>query len=86
MTELSSLRNIGARSAQWLRSVGIQSAEELEALGALRAYQRVKAAYPHQVTLNMLYALEGALLDLPWNELPPDLKTRLRDALDLTEG
>ncbi len=86
MTELSSLRNIGARSAQWLRSVGIQSAEELEALGALRAYQRVKAADPHQVTLNMLYALEGALLDLPWNELPPDLKTRLRDALDLTEG
>jgi len=29
------------------------------------------------VTLNMLWGLQAALLDLPWNELPPDIKEEL---------
>ena len=78
MTRLTSLRNIGPRSASWLETVGIREVEELFDYGAIDAYLRVKAAYPDQVSLNLLYALQGAILDLPWNELPPDMKDKLR--------
>ncbi len=79
MASLISLRNIGPQSARWLESVGIHTAEDLFTCGAVITYQRVKAAYPERVSLNMLYALQGAILDLPWNELPPAMKAKLRE-------
>ncbi len=77
MATLTSLKNIGAISATWLESVGIKTAEDLYELGVVEAYRRVKTAYPERVTLNMLYALQGALLDLHWKEVPPEMKTAL---------
>ena len=77
MTSLISLKNIGETSAAWLESVGITTAEDLHELGVVEAYRRVKTAYPEQVTLNTLYALQGALMDLHWKELPPEMKTTL---------
>lgn len=77
MASLVSLRNIGPKSAQWLKAVGILTAEDLYEVGAAEAYRRTKAAHPDKVSLNMLYALQGALLDLPWNELPPEMKEAL---------
>jgi hypothetical protein len=29
------------------------------------------------MSLNLLWGLQAALLDLPWNELPPDIKEEL---------
>lgn len=34
-------------------------------------------AYPDQVTLNMLYALQGALMELHWKDVPQEVKTAL---------
>ena len=82
MTSLTSLRNIGARSAQWLDSVNIRTPQDLYDVGAVDAYLRVKTAYPDQVSLNMLYALQGAILDIPWNELPLEMKDDLRRQVD----
>ena len=81
MSDLTSLRNIGPKSASWLESVGINTADELFDLGVEEAYRKVRAAYPDQVSLNMLYALQGALLDLPWNELPEEMKSQLRQSV-----
>ncbi len=78
MTLIKKLPNIGPKSTQWLEAVGILTDEDLEALGAVEAYRRVKARYPGRVSLNLLWALQGAILDLPWNELPPEMKERLR--------
>ena len=36
----------------------------------------IKARGIH-VSKVMLYALQGALMDVHWNDLPPDLKARL---------
>jgi hypothetical protein len=52
----------------------------LRRLGALAAYRRLKHAFPRQVSLVMLYALEGALRDCHWNHLPPAVKERLKAA------
>jgi DNA transformation protein len=77
VVELSALRKIGPESAAWLRSVGVETLADLERLGAVEAWRRARRAYPDRVTLNLLYALEAGLLDLPWTELPAEVKRRL---------
>jgi DNA transformation protein len=81
MSDLVSLKNIGPKSAARLESVGINSSNDLFDIGVEEAYRRVRKAYPDQVSFNMLYALQGALLDLPWNELPEDMRSTLRQAV-----
>jgi hypothetical protein len=68
MTATSELRNIGPKSAAWLRQVGLRTREELAEAGAVEAYMRVRRA-GFKPTLNLLYAIEGALLDCHWQEL-----------------
>ena len=63
------LRNIGPKSAAWLRQTGIRTQEDLEAVGSLAAYVRVKRA-GFKPSLNLLYALEGAILGCHWQEIP----------------
>lgn len=76
------MKNIGPKSSQWLASVGIHSLDDVAEIGVVEAYLRVKAAYPEKVSLNLLYGLQAALLDLPWNELPPDIKEELRRQME----
>lgn len=72
------MKNIGPKSSEWLASVGVHTLDDVAAIGVIEAYKRVKAAYPDKVSLNLLYGLQAALLDLPWNELPPDIKAELK--------
>jgi hypothetical protein len=83
---MDQLRNIGKVSSARLKSVGITTPSELEALGAVEAYRLVKEAFPSQTSLNLLYALEGAILDLAWHDLPLALRERLRVAADATDS
>ena len=82
MTELKTLLNLGPRSAERLRAVGIKDVETLEQMGVAQAYQRVKAAFPQQTSLNLLYSLQGGLLGIPWQELLETIKHDLMKALD----
>ena len=72
------MKNIGPKSSEWLASIGVHTLEDVATLGVVETYKRVKAAYPEKVTLNMLWGLQAALLDIPWNELPLDIKGQLR--------
>lgn len=72
------MKNIGPKSSEWLASVGVHTLDDVAAIGVIEAYKRVKAAYPDKVSLNLLYGLQAALLDLPWNEMPPDIKAELK--------
>lgn len=72
------MRNIGPKSSEWLASVGIYSLDDVADIGVVETYLRVKSAYPDKVSLNLLYGLQAALLDIPWNELPPDIKAELK--------
>ncbi|HVR80486.1 MAG TPA: TfoX/Sxy family protein [Luteimonas sp.] len=70
------LRNIGPKSAAWLRQVGLRSREDLEAVGTIDAFMRVKRA-GFKPSLNLLYALEGALHDCHWQEVPEQRRSEL---------
>ncbi len=79
-SDLIKLKNIGPASIRQLREVGIEDAAALRKLGAIAAYRRLKHAFPREVSLVMLYALEGALRGCHWNRLPPGIKEKLQAA------
>ena len=75
------LRGLGGVSERWLESVGIRDEDDLRALGAVEAFARVRLAAAPHASLNLLYALQAALLDVDWRSLPPELKRTLREEL-----
>ena len=70
------LRNIGPKSAAWLRQVGLRSREDLAAIGAVAAFVKVRRA-GFKPSLNLLYALQGALLGCHWQALTGDQRSAL---------
>lgn len=78
---MEQLRNLGPVSAARLAAVGIKDVADLEEIGSVNAYRKVKERFPAETSLNLLYALEGALLDLPWDDLPAGVKEELRTAV-----
>jgi DNA transformation protein len=70
------LRNIGPKGMAWLRQTGVRSLEDLREVGALAAYVRVRRA-GFKPSLNLLYALEGAILDCHWQQIPDARRTDL---------
>ena len=79
--ELAALANLGPRSAEALVTAGVVSLAELQRLGSVAAYAQVKRVDP-RVTLNLLWALEGALSGLPWRVVAKEHRTSLLLALD----
>ena len=75
-SELLQLKNLGMASVNILRAIGINTYADLKRTGAVEAYKRIKAREIN-VSKVMLYALQGALLDIHWNDLSPDLKRQL---------
>lgn len=70
------MRNIGPKSAAWLRQVGLRTRADIEAVGPVEAFMRVKRA-GFKPTMNLLYAIEGALLDCHWQEIPDARRVEL---------
>ena len=73
---LESLRNLGPESARMLAEAGIDTRAKLADIGAVGAYVAVRRKGIN-VTLNLLYAVEGALRDIPWTELPYPVKASI---------
>ncbi len=65
MKTLLELPGLGEKSVAMLTHAGIQSASELRAIGAVAAYWRVKQTEP-KASLNLLWALEGAISGQHW--------------------
>lgn len=75
------LANLGPASAAMLQAARIANPAQLRALGAVAAYDRVcrSGARP---SLNLLWALEGALTGQRWQDVARDERTSLLLALD----
>ena len=68
-TPIRALKSLGPQSEAMLARAGITQLAQLRELGAARAYVRTKRVNP-RVSLNLLWALEGALTGLPWQVRP----------------
>lgn len=82
--ELQHLKNLGKTSAQWLHAVGIHSASDLRRLGAVDAYRAVRTR-GFRASKVLLYAIEGALLDMHWNDIPVERKEALNHQLETAQ-
>lgn len=80
-SDLLQLKNLGAASVNILHAIGVNSRADLQRMGAVEAYSRIKAR-GIQVSKVMLYALEGALSDVHWNDLDPELKKQLLEQVE----
>ena len=79
--ELQRLKNLGKTSAQWLHAAGIHSSDDLRRLSSVDAYRAVRAR-GFRASRVLLYAIEGALLDIHWSQLPSEHKAALNQQLD----
>ncbi|MBK8287251.1 MAG: TfoX/Sxy family protein [Cellvibrionales bacterium] len=70
------MKNLGPSTVNVLNSIGIRTQQELQAVGSVQAYRRIRQKGIH-VSRALLYAMEGALLDMPWQSLDPALKVQL---------
>lgn len=75
------LPNLGSKSVEMLKRVGITTVEELQRIGSIRAYYEIKKNMP-SASLNLLWALEGALTNRTWQEVARYDRTRLLFMLD----
>lgn len=71
------LPNLGPASTRWLEAVGICTLEDLRKVGVVNAYNLVRAQ-GYNATLNLVWALQGALTNTPWNALPESIKDELK--------
>lgn len=79
--ELQRMKNLGKTSAQWLHAAGIHNAADLRRVGAIHAYRAVRTK-GFRASKVLLYALEGALLDLHWCDLSIERKNTLNQQLE----
>jgi DNA transformation protein len=78
---MESLPNLGPKSAQMLRSAGIRNLAQLRKHGAVKAYVMVRAV-DTRASLNLLWALEGALSDRAWQDVARNDRLRRLLALE----
>lgn len=75
-SELLGLKNLGMASVNILNAIGVKNYDDLSTVGPVEAYCRIKSRGIN-VSKVMLYALQGALMNVHWNDLSPELKAQL---------
>ncbi len=78
---ISELPNLGPKSQAAWAAAGITTVAQLRRLGSVAAYAKTRRAGAN-VSLNLLWALEGALTGLPWQVVAREHRTSLLLALE----
>lgn len=78
------LPGLGPKSLAMLAAAGLHGRADLEKLGSVRAYLRVRAA-GQNASLNLLWALEGALTGQDWRVVAREERGRLLLELDAAQ-
>ena len=82
---IADLPNFGPKSQQMLAKAGINTIEQLGELGAVRAYVQVKRTNTN-ASLNLLWAMEGALSGWHWQDVAKHDRLRLLLELEDVEN
>lgn len=81
MRPIHELPNLGPQSCKWLAAIGITTAEQLCAQDPFAVYGQLKKAQP-RVSLNMLYALIGAVEGMHWQQVQRERRAEILMCLD----
>jgi len=80
-TQLKDQKGLGPKSCEMLAGAGITTVEQLRRLGSVAAYVKTRQCNP-RASLNLLWALESILTDIPWQQVARQHRTSLLLALD----
>ncbi|MBX2831513.1 MAG: TfoX/Sxy family protein [Rhodospirillales bacterium] len=82
------MRNIGPKSSRELREIGIETRDDLAQSGIEETTRRLLFRFGSEkkISVNYLYALEGAIHDHDWRDISPARKDELRAILDGLRG
>lgn len=80
-TDVAALPGLGPTSRAMLADAGITDVPQLRRLGAVAAFARVRARSP-RASLNLLWALHGALTGVDWRQVAREDRTTLLLALE----
>lgn len=83
MNELLKLKNIGEVSAKMLNEIDVFTRDDIVKLGPATIFHILKAQ-GFNVNLMMVYALEGAITNRHFNDIPHADKERLRKEVENT--
>ena len=80
---LRNAKNIGATIEKYLNEIGIFTLADLAETTSVKAFIKIREQHPEKTipVCYYLYSLEGALLNLHWNDLPSELKKELKDKI-----
>ncbi|AUW02504.1 MAG: TfoX/Sxy family DNA transformation protein [Pseudomonadota bacterium] len=78
---LKDLPNLRLATERMLKKAGIDSVEQLEEEGALNAYKAIQDTHASTVSLELLWALEGAINGTHWSVVPQSRRKELMSAL-----
>jgi DNA transformation protein len=77
MGELSKLKGLGPNSERSLSEIGIYTKADLEEIGPVRAFIKLKKECGIKPSLNILYAMVGALENEHWAKIARSERVRL---------
>lgn len=76
-TRLKDLPNLRLATERMLKKAGIASVEELHSQGSLSAFQAIRQTHSSSVSVELLWALEGAINGTHWSVVPQDRRNEL---------
>ena len=77
LRRIASLKNLGPKSAEQIVAVGIDGPDEIHELGTAEVFRRVKSRFPDSTSFNLLWALQGALMEVHSHDVPDEIKQEI---------
>lgn len=74
---LKDLPNLRLATERMLKKAGIESVESLEQHGAADAYRAIQLTHSSEVSVELLWALEGAIKGTHWSVIPQERRQEL---------
>ncbi|MCG3721977.1 TfoX family DNA transformation protein [Vibrio cincinnatiensis] len=78
---LKDLPNLRLATERMLKKAGINSVDQLHQKGALGAYKAIQQSHSTEVSLELLWALEGAIEGKHWSVIPHSRREELMKSL-----
>ncbi|PMN65428.1 TfoX/Sxy family DNA transformation protein [Enterovibrio norvegicus] len=78
---IKDLPNLRLATERMLKKAGIDSVEQLQQEGAVRAYQALQKSHSDALSLELLWALEGAIEGKHWSVITPQRRDELLNTL-----
>lgn len=78
---LKDLPNLRLATERMLKKAGIESVTDLHTKGALEAYKAIQQTHSSSISLELLWALEGAIEGKHWSVIPQSRRDELAKSL-----